>query len=153
MPNIITRKRLVAVAAIMALALSGVAYAFWTGGGTGTAGGTVSSGGEVTLTGTVADGSAPGVAVAVHMTAANASSSSITVGDVQLDSITVDAGHAACETGDFSMASVTENHAVPAGATAEALPADGSLAYGETSADQGACKGATLTLNLSVSGS
>jgi hypothetical protein len=49
------------------------------------------------------------------------------------------------------MADVTENHQVPAEATAEALPNNGSLVFANTSVSQDACKGATLTLTLSSS--
>jgi hypothetical protein len=49
------------------------------------------------------------------------------------------------------MADVTENHQVPAEATAEALPTHGSLVYANTAVSQDNCKGATLTLTLSSS--
>ena len=135
--------------AVAVLAIAGVAYAYWTGSGSGSGSGTVGTSGSVTLTGTVASGLAPGTNKAVSFTAANSTSSPIYVTTVHLDSIAVDAGHAACVTADFSMADVTENHQVPAGATADPLPTNGSLAMANTGVNQDACKNATLTLTLS----
>ncbi len=68
---------------------------------------------------------------------------------MHLAGITVDGAHAACVTADFTMADVTENHQVPAEATTEVLPNNGSLVYANTSVSQDACKGATLTLTFS----
>jgi hypothetical protein len=137
---------------VIALAVAAVgAYAYWTGSGTGEGSGTAGTAGSVVLTGTIADGAAPGTAVAVGFTAANDSDSPIQVTTVHMVSVAPDAGHAACDTDDFSMADITENHAVPAGATVEALPVDGSLVYANTGVSQDACKGATLTVTLTSS--
>jgi hypothetical protein len=140
-----------AFGAVAALAIAVVAVAYWTGSGSGTGSADVGTSGSVSLTGTITPGSAPGTAEPVSFTAANPSESPVRVTAVHLDSVTVDAAHAACETADFSMADVTENHQVPAEATAEALPNDGSLVYANTAVSQDACKGATLTLTLSSS--
>jgi hypothetical protein len=145
----IKKKRKVALGAIALAAIAGLAYAYWTGSGSGTGTGTVGTSGSVTITGTVAPGIAPGTSKAVSFTAANSTSSPIFVTTVHLDSVAVDAGHSACVTADFTMANVTENHQVPAGATAEPLPTNGSLAMANTAVNQDACKGATLTLTLS----
>lgn len=134
---------------IALVAVAGLAFAFWTGTGAGTGTGRVADTGTVTLTGTIADGLAPGLARDVAFTAANATDSAIQVGTIQLDEVTVDAGHAACDVGDLTMADATQDHSVPAGATAEALPVAGSLVYANTGVNQDACKGATLTLTLS----
>jgi hypothetical protein len=144
------RKRLTGVAiAIVVLAVAGAAVAYWTGSGSGSGSGDVGTSGTVTLTATVADGSAPGVNVPVSFTAANPSDSPIRVSTVHLVSVAADAEHASCETDDFSMVDVTQDHEVPAGATAEPLPQNGTLAYANTAVNQDACKGATLTLTLS----
>jgi len=140
-----------ALGAVVAVAIAVAAVAYWTGGGSGTGTGAVGTVGSVTLTGTITPGSAPGTAEPVSFTAANASESPIRVTTVHLVSVTADGAHAACETADFTMADVTENHQVPAEATAEALPNDGSLVYANTAVSQDACKGATLTLALSSS--
>jgi hypothetical protein len=135
--------------AVIALAIGVAAFAYWTGSGSGTGSGDVGTSSSVTLTGTVAPGSAPGTSEAVSFTAANPSDSPVRVSTVHLVSVAADGAHAACETDDFSMADVTENHQVPAEATAEALPNNGSLVFANTAVSQDACKGATLTLTLS----
>ncbi|MCU1543979.1 MAG: hypothetical protein JWM50_1844 [Microbacteriaceae bacterium] len=149
--NMTRRKLTTGAAAIAVLAGSGIAAAYWTGSGSGSGSGTADGGASVTLTGSVAAGLAPGLTKAVTFTAANASTAAVMTGTVHLDGVTVDAGHAACDTGDFSMADVVQNHSVPAGSTAESLPNDGALVFTETSMNQDACKGATLTLALSSS--
>jgi hypothetical protein len=149
MQGFLKRRRLLASAgAIGALIVAGGAYAYWSGTGGGSGSGAVGTSSTVALTATVTPGIAPGTAVPVSFTAANASASPIQVATVSLASVTVDAAHAACTTADFSMADVTETHQVPAAATAEPLPQNGSLVYANTAVSQDACKGATLTLNL-----
>lgn len=144
------RKRVIAIlGAIGAVAITAFAIAYWTGGGSGSGTAEVGEGGAVTLTATVEAGIAPGTAKDVAFTAANETGSPIQVGTVHLVGIAADGEHGACETADFTMADVTENHSVPAGATAEALPTEGSLAYANTGVSQDACKGATLILTLS----
>jgi hypothetical protein len=146
-----TRNRKIAVGAIALVAVAGLAYGYWTGTGSGTGTGTAGTSGTATITGTIASGVAPGENRAVSFTAANASNSPIQVSTVHVVSIAADSGHASCATADFTMADVTENHQVPAGATVDALPNDGSLVYANTAVNQDACKGATLTLTLSSS--
>jgi hypothetical protein len=145
----ITRKRRIALGAAALAGIAALAYAYWTGTGSGTGTGDVGTGGSVTLTGTVTDGVAPGTSVPVSFTAANATDSPIRVTTVHLESVSVDAGHSGCNTADFSMADVTQNHQVPGNATAEPLPNNGSLAMANTAVNQDACKNATLTLTLS----
>lgn len=146
----ITKKSLLAALGTLAVvAIGGLAYAYWTGSGTGTGTGTVGTSGSVVLSGSVTSGIAPGTSEPVSLTAANSSSAATQVTTVHLVSIAADAGHGACATADFSMADVTENHQVPAGATADPLPSNGTLVYANTPISQDACKGATLTLTLS----
>ena len=47
------------------------------------------------------------------------------------------------------MSDATENHLVPANATAEALPTNGTLNMADSGSSQDNCKNATLTLTLS----
>jgi hypothetical protein len=143
------RKRLTVFAVIAVLAMAGAAVAYWTGGGSGSGTAGVGTNGSVTLTATVTPGITPGNNVPVSFTAANGTSSPIQVTTVHLASITPDAGHSACNVADFTMADVTANHQVPANATTEPLPNNGTLAYANTAVNQDACKGATLTLALS----
>jgi hypothetical protein len=144
-----TRNRKIAVGVVSLVAVTGLAYGFWTGTGSGTGTGTVGTNGTATITGTVASGIAPGTNAAVSFTAANPSASPIQVSSVHVASIAADSNHASCTTADFTMADVTENHQVPAGATVDPLPTNGSLVYANTDVSQDACKGATLTLTLS----
>jgi hypothetical protein len=139
----------IALGTVALVAIAGFAYAYWTGTGTGTGTGSVGTSSDVTMTGTVAPGIAPGTNRAVSFTAENTSSSPVQVTSVHLDGVAVDAGHAGCVTADFTMADVTENHQVPAGATVEVLPTGGSLVFANTGVSQDACQGATLTLTLS----
>jgi len=146
------RKRVLAtLGGLTAVVIAVVAVAYWTGSGSGSGSGTVGNVGSVTLTGTVTPGSAPGTSEPVSFTATNLGESPIQVTKVHLVSVTPDSGHAACETDDFTMADVTQDHQVPAETTDEPLPNDGSLAYANTAVSQDACKGATLTLSLSSS--
>ena len=148
--NRFTKKRyLVPLAAIAVAGIASVAFGFWTGSGSGTGSGTVGSSGSVTLAGSVTPGIAPGINEPVSFTAANAGTAASQVTTVHLVSVAVDGGHAGCTTADFSMADVAEDHQVPAGATVEPLPVNGSLVYANTAVNQDACKGATLTLTLS----
>jgi hypothetical protein len=152
MRKFMSRKVIAVVTVVGVLAVAGAAFAFFTGGGSGTGTAGVGTSGTVTLTATVTPGIVPGTSEPVSFTAANATNSGIQVTTVHLDGITVDSGHAACVTDDFSMADVPEAHEVPALATAEALPNDGTLVYADTGVSQDACQGATLTLTLSSAG-
>lgn len=152
-----TRKqRITAIGGVVALAMAGTAFAFWTGGGSGSGNATVGTNGAVTLVAIVPAGITPGNGVVVSFTAANATTSPIAVTTVKLSAsnpITVDSGHSACAVADFTMADVSQvvaglPHQVPAGATADALPTNGLLVFANTAVNQDACKGATLTLNL-----
>jgi hypothetical protein len=140
-----------ALGGLAAVAIAVVAVAYWTGAGSGTGTADVGTNGSVALTGAVTPGSAPGTSETVRFTAANPSESPIRVTKVHMVSVSADSEHAACETGDFTMADVTQDHQVPAEATAEALPNDGLLVYANTAVSQDACKGATLTLTLTSS--
>jgi hypothetical protein len=152
MPSFINRKTAIGLlGAVAAVVIAAVAIAYWTGSGSGSGSGSVGTVGSVTLTGSVTPGSAPGTAEPVSFTAANATNSPIEVTKVHLVSVTADGPHAACNTDDFTMADVTQNHQVPAEATAEPLPNEGSLVYANTSVSQDGCKGATLTLTLASS--
>jgi hypothetical protein len=148
----LVRKRYVVavVSAIAALALAGGAYAFWTTTGAGTGSASVaSSNGTLVLHGVAADALTPGGSSSVSFTADNANTSSLEVGTISLDSVSLDAGHSACDVSDFSMPDVVSSTQVPAGASDYALSGSGTLSMADTALNQDACKGASLTLNLS----
>jgi hypothetical protein len=154
MRKFMSRKVVAVITVVGALAIAGAAFAYFTGGGSGSGTATVGTSGTVALTATVTAGITPGTSEPVSFTAANATNSGIQVSTLHLVSVTADLGHAACVTDDFSMADVTEGVGgteVLAGATAQALPVNGSLVYADTGVSQDACKGATLTLALTSS--
>jgi hypothetical protein len=136
---------------VVALAVAGGAFAYWTGVGSGPASGTVAPGGTISLTGTIAAGLAPGLTKAVSLTATNAGTSAIKVGTVHLESVAVDAAHSTCNVADFTMADVVEDQSVAAASSNVALTNSGSVVFANTAANQDACKSATLTLTLSSS--
>src|SRR6185295_457898 len=106
------------------------------------------SNGTVTLRGSSPTCLFPGGSSTVTFTADNAGSSNLFVGTIHLAGVSADGGHASCVTSDFSMADVTSNTMVAAGASGAALTGTGTLNYANTGANQDACKGASLTLNL-----
>lgn len=149
MRKVWSHKKLSLLAFVGVLAATGLAVAYFTGGGTGSGTAAVGSGGAVTLTATVPDGITPGNSEPVSLFAANGTNAGIAITTVHLAGVTVDAGHSACVTDDFSMPDVTEApDEVLAGALAQPLSAGGTLSYADTAVNQDACKGATITLSL-----
>jgi len=150
----ITKKRaLVALGCTGALAVAGVAFAYFTSSGSGTGTATVGSSSAVTLHATTSSNLYPGSSSPVTLTVDNPSSGSQRVGTVTLASITVDAGHSTCSTTitggnpDFTMAAVTVNKVFGPG-NGQSVTPSGTLTMNETGLNQDACQGATLTLHL-----
>jgi hypothetical protein len=146
----LSKRTWVAIAIVLAIAFSAIgAFAYWTTTGSGTGSATVAaSNGTVTLHGSAPTDLFPGGSSTVTFTADNAGSSNLFVGTIHLAGVSADGGHASCVTSDFSMADVTSNTMVAAGASGAALTGTGTLNYANTGANQDACKGASLTLNL-----
>jgi hypothetical protein len=147
------RRALIALGCTCAVAVAGVALAYFTSSGSGTANATVGSSSTVTLHGTVPSTLYPGTSSSVSFTVDNPSSGSQRVGTITLGSITVDAGHSTCSTTitggnpDFSMPAVAVNKVFPTGNGQSVTPA-GTLTMNETGVSQDACQGATVTLHL-----
>jgi hypothetical protein len=147
------RRALIALGCTCALAVAGVALAYFTSSGSGTANATVGSSSAVTLHGTVSSSLYPGTSSPVSFTVDNPSSGSQRVGTITLSSITVDAGHSTCSTTisggnpDFSMPAVAVNKVFPAG-NGQTVTPTGTLTMNETGVSQDACQGATVTLHL-----
>ncbi len=139
---------LVAAGIALATAVGGLAYWTTSGSGSGTAT-AASANGTVTLAATVPTGIFPGGSRTVSFTASNSGATNLYVGTISATSITADSGHSGCNTADFSMANVAVNEVVLAGASNQALGSTGTLQFANTTANQDACKGATLTINLS----
>ena len=127
---------------------SGVAYAYWTTTGSGTGSASVASAnGTVTLHASVAPGIYPGGSSEVTFTADNAGDTDLRVRTIHLESVTADA--VGCVVSDFTMADVASNTTVLHKTTGQAIAGTGTLVFANNpDASQDACKGATLTLNL-----
>lgn len=146
----ITRKKSLVVGIVAASLLGGSALAYWTTTGSGSGNATVgNSNGTISLTAIVAGPAiVPGEARGVTFTASNGGSSNLYVGDITLASVTVDSSHSACAVADFTMANVTSNTNVLAGASSVPITGLGSLVFANTVANQDPCKGATVTLHV-----
>jgi hypothetical protein len=149
-----TKKRAVILGVVIAaLAISSVAFAYFTNGGSGNGSATVGTASTalITQTNTLA-ALYPATSRAVNLDIKNTGSGSQAVGAVHLDSITADAGHASCDVSSsganaaFTMADVTVGETLAAGATTSK---SGSLAMNDTGTSQDSCQGATLTLHFS----
>ena len=93
----ITRKRaFVALSCTVALAVAGVALAYFTSSGSGTGSASVGSASSVTLHATISSDLYPGSSSPVTFTVDNPSSGAQRVGTVSLASISVDAEHSSC---------------------------------------------------------
>jgi len=154
MHRLTSKRALVAIACIGALAVAAVAYAYFTSTGSGTATAKVGTSSAVTLKGTVTGNLYPGASSQVSFTVDNPSTGTQRVGTITLTGIAVDAGHSTCSaviTGgnpDFTMAPVAVNATFPAG-NGQAVTPKGTLAMNDTGVSQNACQGAELTLALS----
>lgn len=145
------RKRLAAgtFAAFLLVGGGTAAFAYWTTTGTGS-GSAANQAAADTLTlsaSFAANTLAPGTSVPVSFSATNAGTSVLQVTTLAVDSITTSVP--ACDAAWFSVASasIAQSTSVPSGTTA--LPNGTTLTFNESGTNQDACKGATVTLNLS----
>lgn len=145
----ISLKKKIAAAAAAATIVGGgsLAFAYWTTTGAGTGSGTAAaSNGTVVLSASFSSGALyPGGSVPVTFTGANAGATDLYVGTI---SSVVSTSDVNCVPADFSIANVSSNTIVPAGATATSLGGS-RLVFVNTGANQDACKGATITLTVS----
>lgn len=137
----------IAVGLGVTIALSGIAFAFYTTSGSGTGTGTAGTGTVLALHGSVTNALLPGASSPVTFTVDNSSPGNQQLGTIHLNSVTVDGGHASCVVADFTMPDVVANQSIP-NANGVAVTAQGTLSMANTAVSQDACKGATLTLNL-----
>ncbi|MGZ4588518.1 MAG: hypothetical protein ACXVX9_12040 [Mycobacteriaceae bacterium] len=154
-----TKRVAVLIAAAVVLGGGGIAYAYWTAGGSGT--GTATTGTNTPITAnqtTVITGLAPGVAAQIISgTFTNNNSGPVYVGTVtaSIGSVTKAGGAPAgtCDATDYALASpaMTVNAEVPAG-TAQSAWTGATIAFNDNAAaNQDACKGATVTLSYAIS--
>lgn len=154
MHRLTSKRAIVALSCLSALAVAAVAVAYFTSTGSGTATAKVGSSSPVTLKGTVVGNLYPGSSSQVSFTVDNPSTGAQRVGTITLTGITADAGHPTCSvviTGgnpDFTMPAVTVNATFPGG-NGQAVTPKGTLTMNDTGVSQNACQGAELTLALS----
>jgi hypothetical protein len=150
---ITTKRILVALGCVSALAVAGIALAYFTSTGSGTGTATAGSSSSVTLHATISSSLFPGSSSPVTFTVDNPSSGVQRVGTVSLASISVDGAHSTCSTTitggnpDFTMAAVPVNQVINPG-NGQSVSATGTLTMNETGTNQDPCQGATLTLHL-----
>jgi hypothetical protein len=151
------RKRiLVPVAAIAALAVAGIAVAYFTASGTGSGTASVGSAAGVTITGvTIDDTLYPGASSTVRLTINNSSSdTAVQVDKVVADTSTYTNGISGlpdgCDPADFSFGDVSVNTSIAASRSTDTT---GTLRFANTSANQDACQGASPVLHLKVDNS
>lgn len=153
MRKLMRKRILIPVAAVAALAITAVAFAYFTSSGTGYGTATVGTDAGVTITGVSFDSTLyPGGSTTVRFTINNTSSNTaVQVGSVVADTsagtdgITAASLPAGCDASWFSFADVTVNRSIPASGS---IDATGTLRFNESSTNQDACKGASPTLNL-----
>lgn len=149
MRKLMRKRILVPVTAIMALALAGIAIAYFTAGGTGSGTATVGADAGVSITNVTFDEALyPGGSTTVRFTVNNLSADTpVQIGDVVADSIVTAAG---CDAADFSFAPVAIDAELAASGSDDYT---GTLSMANTSANQDACKGTSVDLNLEVDNS
>jgi hypothetical protein len=149
--NLLRKKRaLVVLGAVAVLAVAGAAIAYWTTSGSGSGSGSVAtSNGTLVLHGSVTEQLTPGGSSPVTFTADNSNSSSLQVGTVHAV-VSIDEAHAeaGCKASDFTIADTVENQVIPAHSSTVGLAHNGSISMADTSENQDACKGASITLTL-----
>jgi hypothetical protein len=156
MRKLMRKRILVPVVALAAIAVTGIAVAYFTASGTGSGTATVGSAAGVTITGVSFDATLyPGGSTAVRFTINNASSNTA----VQVDKVVADTAYGTtgvdglprgCDAADFSFGDVTVNESISAnGSTSET----GTLRLANSTANQDACQGASPVLHLKVDNS
>ncbi len=158
MRKLMRKRILVPVAALAALAITAVAFAYFTSSGTGSGSATVGTDAGVTITGvTLPDTLYPGGSTTVRFTINNTSTSTaVQVGDVVADTSAGTNGISAaslptgCDASWFTFDPVTVDASIPAG---RSVGETGTLHFANASTSQDACKRASPTLNLTVDNS
>jgi hypothetical protein len=154
-----TRRAKVLLGAMAALAVTAVAFAFWTATGSGTGSATSSAGTSVTV-GNIAfdDGLYPGKSEAVTFDVTNDSStekayvgsetlSIDSVKDVNGDAITADCAD------DFVISQQPDAIAAEIDPSDTVSPTGGEITMNDTTSNQDACKGAVVTVKAEANAS
>jgi hypothetical protein len=156
MQKVLRKRILVPVVAIVALAVAGIAVAYFTASGTGSGTATVGSAAGVTIDSVSFDSTLyPGGSTTVRFTITNASSNT----DVQVDKVVADTSQGTngitglargCDPADFSFGDVTVASSISANGSKNA---SGTLSLANSTANQDACQGASPVLHLKVDNS
>lgn len=148
-------KRTIAAVAAVTVAGSGLAFAYWTAGGTGT--GSAATGTTVPITAvqtSTVTAMAPGVAaqtLAGNFNNTNSGPVYVSTVSVAISSITK-AGVAVtgCTSADYTLVQPTAVNAEVANGTGVGSWGGGSIAFKNLAANQDACKGVTVNLNYTI---
>ncbi len=156
MRKLMRKRILVPVAAIAALAIAGIAVAYFTASGTGSGTATVGTSAGVTITGVSFDSTLyPGGSTNVRYTITNSSSNTA----VSVDKIVADTSAGTngitglpvgCSASDFTFGAVSVGRSIPASGS---ISGSGTLSLANTNANQDACQGASPVLHLKVDNS
>jgi hypothetical protein len=143
----------VAIALMAIIALSGVAYAYWSSSGTGTGSATVGTSELLTAaqvggptTGLVPNGSTHNVVVTVHNPASF--SQSFAAIAITVHAATLPAG---CDPLWFPVVNPTIGAPVVVGAGLTSAQYTGTIAMTDSGTNQDVCQGASITLDIAVS--
>jgi len=158
MQKLMRKRILIPVAALAALAITAVAFAYFTSSGTGSGSATVGTDAGVTITGVSFDSTLyPGGSTNVRFTINNTSTSTaVQVGSVIADTsagtngITATSLAVGCDASWFTFDPVTVNTSIPAG---RSVGETGTLHFAESNTNQDACQRGSPTLNLTVDNS
>jgi hypothetical protein len=155
--NKLTKKR-AALVAVFTLALAGTAFAFWSAGGSGSGSGSVANPGAqnvtVNQTSTVSNLVPGGPAGSLSGDFTNGNTNAVKVTSVSITGHTVDATHlaAGCTADNFETGgTITVPNGDVAASSTGGSWTGGTVALKNTSSNQDACKGATVTVSYSAS--
>jgi len=158
-----TKKRLLtALSVVGVVAIATAAFAYWTASGSGSGSATAGSDAGVTAAGNPANGIYPGSSVAVATTVTNSSSTQaqhVSNLNVAISIDTIHAGNG-CQASWFTYKADSQASGTDANPRTVALntelaasastTVDGHVLMANTTANQDACKGATITLAYTV---
>jgi len=156
MRKLMRKRILVPVAAIAALAVAGIAVAYFTASGTGSGTATVGTVSDVTITGVSFDNTLyPGGSTAVRFTVNNTSTDTA----VKVDKVIADTSRGTngisglpvgCDAADFTFDAVSVGASIDA---SDSTSASGTLHFADSGRNQDACQNARPVLHLVVDNS
>jgi hypothetical protein len=148
----LSKKRIPVIAGVVVFALAGIAYAFWSSGGTGTgtAGVANPSAQSVTITQTTPTADlSPGASKTLSGTVTNANSNAVHV-DTVTASIAGTSDLTNCPASNFDLTTATATVNQTLAASTGSAPWTGVvLRFKETNANQDGCKNVTVNLSYS----